>query len=51
MFDPHRVGNIFSWRLVMKYFQQYSFPRLIQKGQLTIYGITMCTILVNRLAD
>ena len=47
-FDPAEVGNILSWRLIMKYF--LSLP-LIQEGQLSVSGERMCTILVNRLED
>ena len=42
---PAKVGNILSWRLIMKYF---SLP-LIQEGQLSVSGERVCTILVNRL--
>ena len=45
---PAEVDNILSWRLIMKYF--LSLP-LIQKGQLSVSGESMCTILVNRLED
>ena len=32
-FDPHRVGNILSWRLIMKYFLQSVSPfRWFKKG-------------------
>ena len=45
------VGNILSWRLIMKYFlRSFSLP-LIQEGQLSVSGERMCTILVNRLED
>ena len=49
---PTEVGNILSWRLIMKYFSTVilSLP-LIQKGQLSVSGERMCTILVNRLED
>ena len=48
---PAEVGNILSWRLIMKYFlQSFSLP-LIQEGQLSVSGERMCTILVNRLDD
>ena len=47
---PAEVGNILSWRLIMKYFLQ-SFSPLIQEGQLLVSGERMCTILVNRLKD
>ena len=45
---PAEVGNILSWKLIMKYF--LSLP-LIQEGQLSVSGKRMCTILVNRLED
>ena len=47
---PAEVGNILSWRLIMKYFLRsiLSLP-LIQEGQLSVSGERMCTILVNRL--
>ena len=48
---PAEVGNILSWRLIMKYFlRSFSLP-LIQEGQLSVSGERMCTILVNRLED
>ena len=48
---PTEVGNILSWRLIMKYFLwSFSFP-LIQEGQLSVSGEKMYTILVNRLED
>ena len=50
---PAEVGNILSWRLIMKYFLPtviLSLP-LIQEGQLSVSGERMCTILVNRLED
>ena len=48
---PAEVGNILSWRLIMKYFlQSFSLP-LIQEGQLSVSGERMCTILVNCLDD
>ena len=43
---PAEVGNILSWRLIMK-----CFLPLIQEGQLSVYGERMCTVLVNRLED
>ena len=46
---PAEVGNILSWRLIMKYFLR-SLP-LIQEGQLSVSGERMYTILVNRLED
>ena len=47
---PAEVGNILSWRLIMKIFFTVilSLP-LIQEGQLSVSGERMCTILVNRL--
>ena len=48
---PAEVGNILSWRLIMKCFLViFSIP-LIQEGQLSVSGERMCTILVNRLED
>ena len=49
---PIEVGNILSWRLIMKFFSTVilSLP-LIQEGQLSVSGERMCTILVNRLED
>ena len=49
---PAEVGNILSWRLIMKYFSTVilSLP-LIQEGQLSVSGESMCTILVNHLED
>ena len=47
---PAEVGNILSWRLIMKYFLR-PFSPLIQEGQLSVSGERMCTILVNRLED
>ena len=47
-----KVGNILSWRLIMKYFLRSFSPFLvIQEGQLSVSGERMCTILVNRLED
>ena len=46
---PADVGNILSWRLIMKYFLQSFSP--FQEGQLSVSGERMCTILVNRLED
>ena len=48
---PAEVGNILSWRLIMKYFYGQPLPSLIQEGQLSVSGKRMCTILVNRLED
>ena len=48
---PAEVGNILSWRLIMKYFLVILSLRLIQEGQLSVSGERMCTILVNRLKD
>ena len=47
---PAEVGNILSWRLIMKYTVILSLP-LIQEGQLSVSGERMCTILVNSLED
>ena len=49
---PAEVGNILSWRLIMKYFSMVilSLP-LIQEGQLSVSGERMCTILVKLLED
>ena len=49
---PTEVGNILSWRLIMKYFSTVilSLP-LIQEGQLSVSGERMCTVLVNHLED
>ena len=49
---PAEVGNILSWRLIMKYFLRSFSPfRLIQEGQLSVSGERMSTILVNCLED
>ena len=48
---PTKVGNILSWRLIIKYFHGHSLLPLIQEGQLSFSGKRMCTILVNRLED
>ena len=49
---PDEVGNILSWRLIMKYFLRLILSLLlIQEGQLSVSGKRMCTILVNRLED
>ena len=49
---PAEVGNILSWKLIMKYFLRSFSPfPLIQEGQLSVSGERMCTILVNRLED
>ena len=49
---PAEVGNILSWRLIVKYFSTVilSLP-LIQEGQLSVSGERMCTILVNLLEN
>ena len=49
---PAEVGNILSWRLIMKYFSTVilSLPR-IQEGQLSVSGERICTKLVNCLED
>ena len=46
-----QVGNILLWRLIMKYFLQSFSPFRCFKGQLSISGERMCTILVNYLED
>ena len=44
---PAEVGNILSWRLIIKYFLRSFSPfRWFKKGSLS--GERMCTILVNR---
>ena len=50
---PAEVGNILSWRLIMKYFLRSFSPfRWFKKGRtLSVSGERMCTILVNRLED
>ena len=49
---PAEVGNILSWRLIMKYFLwSFSSVPLIQEGQLSASGERMRTILVNRSED
>ena len=48
---PAEVGNILSWRLIMKYFLQLFSLALIQDEQLSVSGERMCTLLVNRLED
>ena len=47
-----RVGNILLWRFDHEIFSRVilSLPQ-IQKGQLSVSGKRMCTILVNRLED
>ena len=47
---PHRIANIFSWRVDHEIFSTaiLSLP-LIQEGQLSVSGERMCTILVNHL--
>ena len=48
---PTRSGNILSWRLIMKYFVWSSLSStdsrravlLIQEGQLSVSGKSMCT--------
>ena len=45
---PIEVGNILSWRLIMKYYLRSFFPLpLIQEGQLSVSGKRMCAILVT----
>ena len=48
---PAKVGNILSWRLIMKFSTVILLLPLIQKGQLSVTGERMCTILVNCLED
>ena len=49
---PAEVGNILSWRLIMKFFSTVILSlSLIQEGQLSVSGEIMCTVLVNRLED
>ena len=48
--NPAEVGNILTWKLIMKYCLR-SFSPLIQEGQLSVSGERMCSILVNRLED
>ena len=48
---PTVVGNILSWRLIMKYFLRILSLPLIQEGQLSVSGKRMCTILINQLED
>ena len=44
------VGNILSWRMILKYFLRSFFSLLlVQEGQLSISGERMCAILFNRL--
>ena len=50
-FDPRWIGNILSWRLIMKYFLVFLSLPLIHEGQLSVSGERMCTIQVNRLED
>ena len=51
-FDPHRVGNILSWRFDNKIFSTVILSLLLfQEGQLSVSGKRMCTILVNCLED
>ena len=46
------VGNILSWRLIMKYFLRSFYPfRWFEKGSCQFSGERMGTILVNRLED
>ena len=50
-FNPRRVGNIISWRLIMKYFlRSFSLFRWFKKGSCQ-FLVKECTILVNRLED
>ena len=48
---PAEVGNILSWRLIMKYSTVILSLPLIEEGQLSVSGERMCTVLVNRLED
>ena len=49
---PAEVGNILSWRLIMKYFlRSFSSFRWFKKGSCQFLAKRMCTILVNRLED
>ena len=49
---PAKVGNILSWRFDHEIFSTAILSLLlIQKGQLSVSGERMCTILVNRLED
>ena len=48
---PAEVGNILSWRLIMKYILWSFSPFRFQEGQLSVSGERMCTILVNCLED
>ena len=48
---PAEVGNILSWRLIMKYFLR-SLPSADSKWAfVSVSGERMCTILVNLLED
>ena len=50
--DPHRVGNILSWRFDHEIFSTGILSlQLIQEGELSVSGERMCTLLVNRLED
>ena len=46
---PSKVGNILSWRLIMKYFLSHSRPSADSGRHLSVSGERMCTIQVNRL--
>ena len=47
-----KVGNILSWRLIMKYFlRSFSLFRRFKEGQLSVSCERMCKILDNRLED
>ena len=49
---PAKVGNILSWRSDHEIFSTAILSLLlIQKGQLSVSGERMCTILVNSLED
>ena len=50
--NPAEVGNILSWRLIMKYFLRSFCPfRWFKKGSCQFFGERMCTILVNHLEN
>ena len=49
--SPAEIGNILSWRLIMKYFlRSFSLIRWFKKGSCQFLA-KECTILVNRLED
>ena len=50
--DQEVVGNILSWRLDHEMLSAVNLSvSLLQKGQLSVSGERMCTILVNCLED